>query len=148
MEGLNNKDFYYSEYLDKNRELDGYLLRQEFLFDNGYDIEKDIWDTPVTVLEVLVAMSKRIETEITGDLGNDHIEKWFWVMIGNLGLNLYVDERYDDNKINEILDIWLMREFDRDGTGSIFPLKNCPNDITKTDMWYQMQLYLSENYQF
>ena len=144
---LDCKEFIFSHPLDKNRDLDGYLLREEFLFDNGYD-QKDIWDGPRSVLEVLVALSKRIETEITGDLGNDKIERWFWVMIKNLGLDIYTDDNYDQEEVNRILDVWLQRRFKSNGKGGLFPLKKTTQDQRDIDIWYQMQLYLDEEWTF
>ena len=62
---------------------------------------------PQVVLEVLVALSRRIEIEIMGEPGNDHIEKWFWIMLSNLGV-MVRDDRYDPKNIDKKLDILLM----------------------------------------
>ena len=145
---LDDKEFIFSNYLDKNRDLDGYFLREEFLFDHGYDVRRDIWEGPRSCLEVLVALSKRIETEITGELGNDHIERWFWVMLENLGLLRYAEGRYDSEKVDEILDVWLCRKFESNGHGSIFPLEKVTLDQREIDIWYQMQLYLDEKWEY
>ena len=144
---LDNKPFIVVHPLDKNRELDGHFLREDYLAEMGRD-PRDIWEDTSSVLEVLVSMSIRIETEITGELGNDHIEKWFWVMIKNLGLDFYTDDNYNSREVDNILDIWLCRKFKSNGHGSIFPLKKVTQDQRDLDIWYQMQLYLNENWQF
>lgn len=130
---------------DENRDADAFELRREYLFDEGYK-RYDIWNTPRSVLEVLVAFSRRIEIEIMGEPGNDDLDRWFWIMLENLGLLKYTDERYNDKKVNEILDIWMSRNFRSDGKGSIYPLKNVKSDQRETEMWYQMHAYLIENY--
>ena len=147
MQDLDCKEFIFSHPLDKNRDLDGYFLRKEYLSCNGYS-EQEVWEGPRSVLEVLVALSIRMETEITGDLGNDHIEKWFWVMIKNLGLDYFTDDNYDHREVDRILDIWLQRRYKSNGKNGIFPLKKSTMDQRDIDIWYQMQLYLDENWEY
>lgn len=138
---LDDKAFIFTHPLDENREIDGKYLRQEFLDEEG--LGKDLfWEGDASILEVLVAMSIRIETEITGEIGNDHIERWFWVMIHNLGLDKFRDDRYDERKIDEILDAWLNGDAKKD----VFPLKKMTHKTDNFDLWYRMQLYLTENY--
>lgn len=143
---LNNIEFTWILPMDENRDMDAIELRRSFLIDNGYN-ERDLWDTPRSVLEVLVAFSKRIEIEITGEPGEDCLGRWFWVMLENLGV-LMADRRFDIDVLRSNIDVWLNRKFDESGRGGIFPLKNWRNDQRKTDMWYQMHAYIHENWQF
>lgn len=144
---LDDKAFIFTHPLDENREIDGKYLRQEFLDEEG--LGRDLfWEGDASILEVLVAMSIRIETEITGEIGNDHIERWFWVMIHNLGLDKFRDDRYDERKIDEILDNWLEKGHGPNSKFTIFPLKKSKTNRDDIDMWYQMQLYLAENYTY
>ena len=147
MHDLDCKPFIFFHPLDKNRELDGHFLRDDYFKETGCD-PYELDRRPISVLEALVALSIRIETEITGDLGNDHIEKWFWVMIKNLGLDFYSDDNYDPGEVDRILDIWLCRKFKSNGHGGVFPLKKVTQDQRDIDIWYQMQLYLDENWQY
>lgn len=133
--------------LDENRNIDGKILREEFLEEEGIS-HNHIWHDDSSVLEVLVALSMRIETEITGEPGNDHLDRWFWVMIHNLGLDYYRNNMYDPDKINEIIDIWLKRKYKSNGKNGVFPLQKTDIDQREIDIWYQMQLYLTENYRF
>lgn len=144
---LNNIEFTWVLPMDENRDMDAIELRRSFLIDNGYDEFRDLWDTPRSVLEVLIAFSKRIEIEITGEPGEDCLGRWFWVMLKNLDV-LMVDRRFDIRVLRSNIDVWLLREFDESGRGSIFPLKNWRNDQRKTDMWYQMHAYIHENWEF
>lgn len=144
---LDNTSFVVVNPYDENRELDAHFLRQQFLREENID-ERCIWGERASVLEVLVAMSIRIETEITGEVDNDHLERWFWVILENLGLNMYDDDRYDRAKINGILDIWMSRKYKKDGKNGAFPLRKTSLDQREIDLWYQMQLYLTENWHF
>ena len=132
---------------DSNRDADAYELRKEFLFDYGYH-RYNIWDTPRSVLEVLCAFSRRIEIEITGEPGNDDLSRWFWVRVENLGLNVFNDEHFDKQKVDDILQKWLERRYTKNGKGSIFPLTKSEVDQREVEMWYQMHGYLNENWSF
>ena len=138
---LDEKPFSYILLMDKNREADGYELRCEFMEETGLGVTG-----PVSCMEVLCALSRRIEMEIMGEPGNDHFEKWFWVMFKNLELDEYTDDTFDRYKVNEILDKWLQRRFKTNGKGSIFLTSKTDIDQREVDMWYQMQRYLNENY--
>ena len=148
MADMYEKPFIIVHPMDENRDGDALYLRKEFLFDNGYDVEHDLWMDERSVLEVLAAFSRRIEIEITGTPGEDDLSRWFWVMIENLGLNEFDNRHYDKDAVSEILDIWLCRKFERNGAGSIFPLKKVSRDQRDVEMWYQMQAYLNENWEF
>lgn len=145
MHDLDLKEFTWINPMDENRDIDAFDLRKEYFFDNGMDVS-DVWISPRSCLEVLVAFSRRIEIEVMGEPGDDHIERWFWIMISNLGLDKYTDDRYDSKKVNEILDIWLSRRYKINGKNGIFPLKKVTSDQRQIDLWYQMQAYLMENY--
>lgn len=133
--------------MDENRDIDGYELRKEYLFDNGYSTH-DIWDTPRSCLEVLVAFSRRIEIEITGEPGNDDLSHWFWVMVENLGLLKYDDDHFRKDEVDKILGKWLCRKFSKKGHGSVFFVTKSDIDMRKVEMWYQMHHYLNENWKF
>ena len=138
---LDEKPFRYVILMDKNREADGYELRCEYIDETG-----DIIGGPVSCLEVLCALSRRIELEIMGEPGNDCYEKWFWVMIKNLELDEYTNDNFDQGFVDEKIETWLQRKFKTNGKGSIFPTYKTDIDQRGVDMWYQMQGYLMENY--
>ncbi len=146
---LDSKEFIWSIPMDEQRDISACNLRNEFFDVNYPDVDHYILHGPRSVLEVLAAFSRSIETKLMGEPGNDHIERWFGEMLDNLGLLVYRDSRYNPQKVDEILNIWLERRYDSRGNGSIFPLKSGKfddRDMRQTDMWYQMQFYLDENY--
>jgi hypothetical protein len=121
--------------MDGNRIEDGLALRQEFR-EIYYDCP--IPGIPCTVLEVLIALARRMEY-ITWreDL---YTAFWFWEMVDNLELN----PRHPRVENERIIDTWMARKFSFNGIGSPFPLKKCNVDQTKIEIWYQMQNYMIE----
>ena len=128
---------------DADRALDGLSLRH--LYFREWDERGLDWDAPCSVLEMIAALSIRIEQDILGEPGNDHPEKWFWEFLDNLGI-VQDNEHFDETAVDEVLDIWLMREYAWDGHGGMFPLKHANYDQRGIPIWDQMAEYLSENY--
>lgn len=134
---------------DDNRLADGFALREQY--SNGFtDVDlPQIFDEPVSVLEVLVAFACRIDDDIMYD-GNLHASKWFFIMIDNLGLTGFNDDGFGVvwtvEEVDQIIDIWMSRQYGIDGKGSIFPLKFTTFDQRNLEMWYQMQEWFNENY--
>ena len=103
---------------------------------------------PCSVLEMMLALSIRCEEHIMDDpeIGN-RTGEWFWIMIVNLGLGSMDDTRYDEEYVDDILDKFLNREYDADGTGGLFPVRNpryAQYDLRNVDIWYQLNWYLQE----
>lgn len=145
---LMNREFVWCMELDESRAKEGLELRAE------YGIELD---TPCSVLEALIGIAKRMDDMLMEDNTSSRISVWFWEMITNLGLAQYSDYRllieddalaYNDDMyyIDSVLDAWMNREFDSDGSGSIFPLKNPMHDQRNRTIVYQLNDYILENY--
>lgn len=142
---LHDTPFKFCIYRDVNRAKDGLNLRQRFVQDEG--LPSDIFEnTPCTVLEMLVALSIRIDDEYIGDPGNPKPGILFWDMIQNLQLFQMVNGRFNPYYVIDILNTWMNREFEPDGRGSIFPLRPSSTDVRTLEIWDQMNAYLSENY--
>ena len=148
MAELHNFAFESYVIFDDNRARDGLALRDDFVY--GEDIYEsylyELREHPCGVLEVLVALAIRIETEYIGDPKEEHPELIFWEMIQNLGLSRYSNRRFNAGAIYDILDTWIERRFSSNGEGSIFPLKMTKRDQRKIQIWDQMNEYLLENY--
>lgn len=129
---------------DHNRLQDGLSFRQQFLNENG--INGDFSDHPGGILEVLVALAVRIDGEFIGNPSDPAPDYIFWEMICNLGLDKFDDKHYNSDYVYEILGKFVRREYDFNGRGGLFPLKNVQNDQRKVEIYYQMLAYLSENY--
>lgn len=106
----------------------------------------------VSIFEILVLLAKKYEDFASRFGEPDHTATWFWCFIVNVGLNIYDDGYFKENKEQAILKIkqWVSifnnRTYGRDGTGSPFPLKNPPKDMRKTELFYQLCWYYNENH--
>ena len=76
----------------------------------------------------------------------DRTGQWFWGMIVNLGLGAMTDNRYDEKRVDDILDRFLSRTYDPDGRGGLFTVRNCDVDMRKVEIWKQLLLYLDSLY--
>ena len=122
---------------DDDRAEDGVELRYTFLQETG--LEDDLhWEHQTcSVFEMLMAFSKRCEfaTDVP------YID-WFWEFIENLGLRRYNDAANGFDRVDELLYIFVWRQYDFNGVGGLFPLKETTMDQTETDVWYQFSHYL------
>lgn len=148
---LNSVPFYWSVDNDVNRYRDAINLRYDFCDQMGCssDTVDRYFPKDCSVLEVLAALAIRCENDVMhdSDLG-DRTYIWFSLMLSNLGLNECDSMNYNEDNVDYILNQFLNREYDRLGNGSIFVTKNYENDMRKLELWYQMHVYLTENYEF
>lgn len=138
---LLSKEFVWIIPNDDNRVEDGLDLRTEFLGGAHYDVLQQ----GVSILEVLVGLSRRLAFNADGDP-----TLWAWRLIENIDLHKYSDpiRPRDDDRIDQILENLIWRNFSRDGMGSFFPLAEAKEDQTKVELWYQMNAYINENVDF
>lgn len=142
--------------LDNNRAEDGKYLREEYAIYEAHSLNalRAIEAGECSVLEVLISIAERMRFELTStdaDENND-IYQYFWQMLHNLGLDSFDDEDYVDlgghAAVFEIVADWLDRSYSPDGKGGIFPLRHPDYDQRDVELWYQMQAYLEENYDY
>ena len=132
---------------DANRADDGIRLRLLYFQDEKRISAKGDMRLPCNVLEMMVALSIRIDSDIMGEAGEKaNAGKWFWEMIANLGLADMTNSMYDEGKVISIIKTWLGRAYKRNGSGGAFPLKRTRVDQRKVPIWDQMGEYLVENY--
>lgn len=141
---LHNIEFRYSIQMDENRADDGIELRYRFAREKrceDYDI--DYLDGPCSVLEMMIALAIRCEEDIMDDpsYGN-RTGQWFWGMVVNLGLGSMTDSRYNKRFVDNCIDIFLNREYEPDGRGGLFRIRNCEYDLRTVEIWYQLCWYL------
>lgn len=138
--------------MDENRASDGKNLRYFFCEETGYDLDDLNWivGEDCTVLEMLIAFADLIANKEFGDLEKgDRTPDWFWRMVKNLGLLDYPGDYLALElrlEVTTIIQNWLNRNIDYDGSGGLFPLKNPPGDERKVEFLYQMRAYLNENF--
>jgi hypothetical protein len=131
---------------DANRAKDGQDLRSRYANETGDYISYKDSKHPCRVLEMMIALSTRIENDIMGEPGNDHPERWFWEMIKNLGLFHLSDSRFDEGTAARVLRKWMDRDISPKGAGGLFPLQHTSRDQRLIPIWDQMNEYLNEEY--
>lgn len=139
---LHMKEFVWFVPNDDNRLEDGRLLRTEFVETNHIqDVDPNWKDLGCSMLEMLIGLSRRLWFE--DDLPAD---EWFWHMLENLGLNGFTDRGgWDEQDVDEILNVVIWRTYEPDGRGGLFPLMDAHEDQREVELWYQMSEYLLEN---
>jgi hypothetical protein len=150
LEQLHATDFEYSLDMDGNRAEDGMELRYRFGEEYSYGmpvIAAYLDDRPCSVLEMMLALAIRCEEHIMDnpDMG-DRTSCWFGEMIDNLGLYGMHGPNYDSEYVDHVLYIFLNREYERNGEGGLFTIRDPKRDMRTTDIWYQMCWYINENY--
>ena len=123
--------------MDENRVKDALNFRFRCFYDDKTE--------PVSVLELMVSLSDRLETEtMQGTADRDRTADWFWAMMDSLGLVTMTDELYDEEETSRILRRFMRRRYSRNGRGGLFTIKHHPDDMRKHELWYQAALYLDE----
>ena len=141
---LHDVEFTYSIPRDANRAEYGIGLRSRFADEEDIpDIDLYL-DGPCSVLEMMLALAIYCEEHIMDDptIG-DRTSQWFWVMIANLELNGMDDKRYDPRYVDEVLDRFLNREYEPDGTGGLFKVRNCEDDMRELEIQYQLYRFIN-----
>lgn len=145
LEHLWRKEYYSILPNDQNRAKDGLFLRREV--NEGQDFG------PCRVLEMLIALSRRMEFQLYGTDYDKTYKDLFWELVNNLDLikfdNIEAAKDAMYLEIDHILTKWIERRYSPDGYGGVFPLnkwKKNDGKQTEVEIWYQMMLYLSENY--
>ena len=148
---LYDKPYIYTLRMDENRAEDGVELRYIFGSQNGIDYE-DISSgldsgRDCSMLEMMVGLARRCENQIMVDMEEGaQPERWFYIMLTNLGLKSLTDDQFDSEKADYITDRFLAHQYSYNGDGSLFSVCHPRHDMRKTDLWYQAMWYFTENY--
>lgn len=145
---LHDTDFTYAIAMDGNRYEDGTDLRYRFGYKHNIDgsaISEYLDDRPCSVLEMLIALSIRLEIHIMDDPDvGDRTGQWFWDMIVNLGLGAMDDTKFNREKAERIIQRFLERDYERNGKGGLFTIDHCKDDLRSVEIWYQACWYLDK----
>ena len=144
---LDNIDFYYILPRDDNREGDGIELRYQFGYE--YDISQskiaeELDNRPCSVLEMMVALARRIEIHIMYDPEyGDRTADWFGEMLDNLDLSYMTDGLCDQKEVETVIHRFLERDYARTGDGGLFVIKDPPRDMRDVEIWCQAMWYIN-----
>lgn len=141
---LHDTEFRYLLFKDGARAEDGISLRYRFACDRLDIHDADLYiEGPCSVLEMMIALALRCEENIMDDplIGN-RTAQWFWGMIVNLGLGAMSDSRFDLRKVERAVTRLLERDYDQDGSGGLFTVRDCTADLRNVEIWIQLCWYL------
>ena len=153
---LFSSEFVYTLELDKNRAIDGLDLRDEYEASRGLvgRCTEELHNVlgGCSVLEMLIALSIRADDEIMyNENDGNRAYKWFWLMIHNLGLDdlcyPWGKNGREELEYKDIVERFLYRNYESDGRGGLFIVKDRTEDLRKVEIWYQMQWFFNENYE-
>lgn len=143
MNCLHNIEFVYILPNDRNRAEDGKALRYRFAVLNDCEGAEDFLDGPCSVLEMIVALAIRCEESIMDDLDyGDRTSQWFWEMIVSLGLGSMTDNRFNRRVVEDIILDFINRDYEPNGKGGLFTIRNCQYDMRDLEIWSQLNKYL------
>lgn len=145
---LSDIDFRCAMPMDENRASDGESLRYEFGYERDYDhrmIAAYLDNRPCSVLEMMVALSKRCEEQIMFDPKcGSRTKFWFRSMLKNMGLADMTDDGYfERGTVLRIVDRFMDRRYDPDGRGGLFYIPSTRRDLREVEIWCQMCWYLN-----
>ena len=141
---LYDRPFYWSVNYDGNRAADGFALRAMYECKTGNPCEKT---GACSVLEVLIGLSMACESDLMYDPEEgDRTPEWFWMMIENMGLDYMDDNMFNYDIVEEIVDSFLDRTYGTDGYGGPFYIPGIKVNMRDTELWYQLNYYLQENF--
>jgi len=141
---------------DENRASDGKLLRLAFNDTQNPRISLSPVEPECSVLEALLGIATRMNDILYRPERQNKIVWHFKLLLNNLGLLRFTDDFWvTDHQLHDVMaaDIvnrFLYRTYDRDGNGGLFPIKQQQPIIDQRylEIWYQMQIYLEQNFEF
>lgn len=140
---LHNINFTWFVPRDDNRADDGIQLRRRYGLCMDDMRLPDYISGPCSVLEMMVALAIRCEETIMDNTAyGDRTGQWFWHMIHNLNLSGMRDSEFDRDYVDSVIGRLLDREYEPDGQGGLFTVKQCPCDMRTVEIWCQMLWYL------
>lgn len=129
---LYNQNFTPSCELDGARAEDGLDLRYRFAQTQNIvyqDVQDAFAGIPCSMLEMMVALSIRIEEHILEDAASgNRVGQWFWNMVVSLGLVAMDDTRFNEERAQSVLDRFNAREYQPNGAGGLFTLMHPKED--------------------
>ena len=141
LQALHSIEFVWLVSGDDNRAADGLDLRWEFINLSHAEVSEEWMEQPCSVLEMFIAFSRRcaFETEPTA-------REWVWTFLQNLGIDELDDATLGvPQTVEEIIDQFIWRTYDADGSGGMFPLMEPHHDQKKLEIYSQFCEWLIEN---
>lgn len=141
---LYRTDYIYDNEYDENLAEYGLELRFDYN-DRVADLSDDILNRECSLLEMMIALSISMEEEImSNDSFGDRTKRWFWDMIESLGLTKFEDSYWDELRVDEIINNFEEKKYQKNGKGGLFTIENSKINMRDMTIWDQMSKYLVE----
>ena len=145
---LHSTQFRYSIPKDEDRAGEGVNLRWRFVCENSFGYQPHVLlaelEGPCSVLEMMIALAIHCEEHIMDDPNiGDRTGQWFWGMVTSLGLGGMTDDRFDRKFVEDSVTRFLDRQYEPNGKGGLFKIRNCKHDLRKVEIFYQLCWYLN-----
>lgn len=142
---LHSIEFVWDIPMDGNRAEDGISLRYHFTYEMGYDdCVSEYIEGPCSILEMMVALAIGMENIMDDPRLGDRTGQWFWSMIVSLGLSGMYDRNFKEGVAERAIERFLNREYEPNGRGGLFTIRNCPDDLRDYDILVQRNWYLNK----
>lgn len=140
---LHQTEFRYLIPMDENMAEHGVNLRYHFAIEQGLEDVPECLYGPCSVLEMMLALSLKCE-EIMDDTSiGDRTRQWFWNMLGSLGVGSMRDDIFDKKYVANAINRFLDRQYEPNGRGGLFTIRDCEYDLRNVEIWYQLCWYLN-----
>ena len=141
---LHDVEFTYFIPHDENRAEEGIALRYRYcLHKDCVELEWCL-DGPCSVLEMMIALALRCQENLMDDFElGDRTGQWFWNMINNMGLGGMNDMNYNEWLVNDVVSRFLDRDYEPDGRGGLFRVRNWDRDMRTAEIWHQLLAYIN-----
>ena len=142
------RDFVWIRPLDKNCAIYGCRLRDDFMDECSsarriMSLNNPFMGRECSILELIVSLAIRMEDMVmSNDVFGDRTGYWFWLMIDNLGLGNMVNSQFDSIKVDNIIDNFLNRTYEKNGKGGLFVINDKNIDMRNCDIWQQSMGFL------
>lgn len=141
---LHDAEFTFFVPHDENRASDGVDLRYHFCVNHDCEDLEYCLDGPCSVLEMMVALAIRCEHIMSDPAKGDRTAQWFWNMVNNLDLGGMYDSNFNEWRVNDSISRFLDREYEPNGSGGLFTIKNWDRDARDAEIWHQLMAYLGD----
>lgn len=140
---LHDVEFVYFVPYDENRAADGVALRYHYCLSHDCLHLEQYLTGPCSVLEMMIALAIRCEGLTDDPELGDRTAQWFWEMITTMGLSTMHDSNYNEWLVNDVVTRFLNREYEPDGRGGLFRVRNWNRDMRTAEIWHQLMAYIN-----
>ena len=140
---LHDCEFVYIDPNDESRAAWGINLRWRYCHSHDCEDLECYLTGPCSVLEMMIALATDAENIAEDPELGDRTGQWFWAMITNMGLGAMTDTNYNEWLVNDVVTRFLNREYEYDGRGGLFRVRNWHRDMRTAEIWHQLMAYIN-----